>query len=355
MTENAQLAQTNEFGIELSKAKNIESAFDVTTTEKTAYLAQYNDILTQEITPELPEIANELRKKLVKIRTSIARIHKTEKEYYLASGKYIDALKSKLTEPIEQAETKLEEISNYYINLEKIAKEQRTIARLERVSKFKNDVQASQISELEDETFEMLLAGYEKAYNDAIEVENKRIEAERLQNEEKDRLDKEAKRIAKLDSERRNQAIPYYQFWSEFEKQINFGEQSEGDFNSFLDRIKNDKTENDSILEAQRIENDRLKKEKEKADKERADLQAEIDRKNKAESDRLAKEKSDKEAEEKARIEAEKAPTKEKLTAWIQEMSISAPFGESDNPLVVEIISKFKGFKAWSVKEVEKL
>lgn len=358
--------QVNEFGIELTKAKTIESAFDVINAEKQGLYDVYKNIITQEITPDLVKQARELRLKLVKIRTNIASIHKNEKAFYLASGKYIDALKNKLTEPVEIAEEKLSELENYYVNIEKQAKEQRTIARLERVSKYKNDVQASQISDLEDETFEILLDGYEKAYNDAVEAENKRIEAERLENEEKERKDKETKRIAQLDSDRRNQAIPYYQFWSEFEKQINFGEQSDADFNSFIERIKKAKAKNDSILESQRIENERLKKENEqkeeeakkakaKADKEKADLQAEIDKKNKAESDRLAKEKADKEAEEKALLEAQKAPTKEKLTAWINEFSISAPFGESDNTLVVDIIAKHKAFKAWAIKEIEKL
>ena len=328
--------QVNEFGIELVKAKTIESAFDVINAEKQGLYDVYKNIITQEITPDLVKQARELRLKLVKIRTNIASIHKNEKAFYLASGKYIDALKNKLTEPVEIAEEKLSELENYYINLEKQAKEQRTISRLERVSKFKNDVQASQIADLEDETFEMLLAGYEKAYNDVIEAENKRIEAEKLEAEriEKERLEKEAKDKA----EREAQAKENARLKAENDRIAELARKEKAELEA---KAKAEREEAEKKAEAQRLENARI--------------QAELEAKNKAESDRLAKEKADKEAEEKARLEAEKAPTKEKLTAWVNEFSISAPFGESDNTLVVDIIAKHKAFKAWAIKEIEKL
>lgn len=333
MSAEVATTQLNEFGIELTKAKTIESAFEVTTTEKTAYLSQYNEILTKEITPELVKEARELRLKLVKTRTNIASIHKAEKAFYLASGKYIDALKNKLTEPVEQAEEKLFELENYYINLEKLAKEQRTIARLERVSKFKNDVQASQISELEDETFEILLAGYEKAYNDAIEAENKRIEAERLEAKriEKERLEKEAKDKA----EREAQAKENARLKAENDRIAELARKEKQELEA---KAKADREEAEKKAEAQRKENERIQKE--------------LEAKNKAESDRLAKEKADKEAEEKARLEAEKAPLKNKMQTWVN--SFSLPETTVKNESVTEIKAKFEAYKAWALKEISK-
>jgi len=333
----------NEFGIELAKAKTIESAFDVTTTEKTAYLSQYNEILKAEITPELVEKANDLRKKLVKVRTSIASIHKAEKAFYLASGKYIDALKNKLTEPIEQAESKLDELSNHYINIEKLAKEQRTILRLERVSVFKTGVQAHQVADLEEETFEMVCAGYEKAHKEAIEAEIARLESEIIEAEkiEKERLEKEDK-----DKVEREEQIAE-----------NARLKAENDNIAELARLAKHKADKEKAeLEAKnKAEREEAEKKAESQRKETARIQSELEAKNKAESDRLAKEKADKEAKEKALLEAQKAPTKEKLTAWVNEFSISSPFGESDNTLVVDIISKHNAFKAWAIKEIEKL
>ena len=78
---------------------------------------------------------------------------------------------------------------------------------------------------------DFVYASYLKGLKDAFEAkieEERKAEAERVRIEE----------VKRLHEQRKNMAIPYYQFWSEFEKMINFGEQAQSDFDAFMDRIK---------------------------------------------------------------------------------------------------------------------
>ena len=93
------LVDPKEFSIEEAKAKTIESSFMPKIVEFNGYKKVYQTIIESEISKENCKQAVDLGRKLVKVRTGIAEIHKTEKAYYLAAGRYVDALKNKLTEP----------------------------------------------------------------------------------------------------------------------------------------------------------------------------------------------------------------------------------------------------------------
>ncbi len=61
-------------------------------------------------------------------------------------------------------------------------------------------------------------------------------------------------------------------------------------------------------------------------------------------------------ADEKAAAElAAKAPKKEKLTKWIGSHEMTAPVGLESDPVVLDILAKFAGFKKWAKSEIEKL
>ena len=99
-----------EFGLEESQAATVESAFMPKIVERDGLKPIYEQLLTQEITPALCLEAKVLRLKLVKVRTGIAEIHKTQKAFFLAAGRYVDAWKTKETLPVEQMEENLEAI-----------------------------------------------------------------------------------------------------------------------------------------------------------------------------------------------------------------------------------------------------
>jgi len=108
--------------------------------------------------------------------------------------------------------------------------------------------------------FGSYLLGLKKTYEERIEAEAK-AEAERQAELLKQQLHAERKSIA----------LPFYSFWNEHEKTLNFGELSAIEFNCIMERIKNAKANHDAQVEAQRAENERLKREAEEKQQRRAD------------------------------------------------------------------------------------
>lgn len=116
-TTQVSIIDPKEFGLDEQQAKTIEQDFSPVISEKNALSEIYEQVITKELTPELCSEARELRLKLVKVRTSTDKIHKSAKAFYLAGGRFVDAWKNKNVQSIELMESKLDEIENYYINL----------------------------------------------------------------------------------------------------------------------------------------------------------------------------------------------------------------------------------------------
>ena len=79
-----------DFGLDVEKVATVEKAFLPKIQERNAIAEIYNQLITSEITPELCKQAKDVRLQLVKIRTGISAIHKTEKAFYLAAGKFVE-------------------------------------------------------------------------------------------------------------------------------------------------------------------------------------------------------------------------------------------------------------------------
>ena len=114
-----QTVDPKEYGLDKDKARNIEKAFLPKIAERNGLVTIYEQILTAEITPELTDNAKSVRLKLVKVRTGIAEIHRTQKAFFRAAGLFVDAWKNKETLPVTQMEEKLFEIEDYYSKIER--------------------------------------------------------------------------------------------------------------------------------------------------------------------------------------------------------------------------------------------
>ena len=77
-----------EFGLDDVQVLTIEQAFAPKIAERDGLAAIYQQVITKELTPELCSEAKQIRLKLVKVRTGIAEIHKTQKAFFLAAGRY---------------------------------------------------------------------------------------------------------------------------------------------------------------------------------------------------------------------------------------------------------------------------
>ncbi len=144
---------------------------------------------------------------------------------------------------------------------------------------------------MDSNSFEALLNGAKKTFEDKIEAERK-AEEQRIENA----------RIVKLAQERYDQLLPYYNFWEPELKTYNLGSIPEFEFNNILASLKQEKVDYDEKQEQVRLENERLKREKEEADRILAEA-----RKRQMEERKLAEEKLRKEQQENKRLQEEAA------------------------------------------------
>jgi len=73
-----------EFGLQETEVQTIEQAFVPKIIERDNLKVIYEQLITGEITPELCAEAKSLRNRLVKVRTSIADIHKSQKAFFFS-------------------------------------------------------------------------------------------------------------------------------------------------------------------------------------------------------------------------------------------------------------------------------
>ena len=318
-----------EYGLKEDQVKPIEAAFMPKIIEREGLSIIYEKLITEELTPALCAQARELRLKLVKVRTGIADIHRTQKAYYLAAGRYVDAWKTKETAPVEQMEEKLEGIEKYLENIEKERKARLRAERVAELQKYEVDGSLIMLAEMTPEVWDNYFAGVKLQYQNRKDAERKAeedrlaaIEAERKRQEEI-RLENERLKAEREEMERKQAA--------EKRKQAAALAASE----------KKRKDAEAAMLEQAKKDRERIAAEraaKEKAEAELRAKQASEERQRKDAEERAM-------AEEKARIaeikKAKSAPDKEKLTKLVEAINaIELP--KLATPEAAEIIGNVK-------------
>ena len=368
------LVDPSKFGIQESSVKTLIGNLPEIKTERDELVKEFNSVVKLDIEDKsTSKIARELRLKIKDNRTKGLEVwHTKSKEFFLKGGQFIDAIKREESAINKEMEDKLSEIENYFEIKEKERKAKLNAERIEMLEPYNSFVPIGlNFGEISEDEFQKVLNGAKLQYNQMIEEEEK-AEKERIRLAE----------IERLNSIRRELAMPYYFFWSENEKQINFGEQSEDEFSVFLERIKKAKSDDDLQQEEIRKENERLAEEKrkaeEKAKKEREEVERQLEQQRKEQEEAIRKEREKQaeleaqlEAKRKAELEAEnkrikeeqekkkeaerlaKAPIKNQLNAWVNSFEI--PETNVDNDVSKLIKEKFNAFKDWSLTQVEKL
>lgn len=341
MEKQLALVDPKEYGLEEKTAVEMTSGLFVTRSEREVLKQSYNELLKVELTVESVPMFKELRLKIVKNRTQgIEAWHKKNKAFYLAGGRFVDAIRNKEVLENEQMESKLLEAETHF---ERIEAERLKALKNERIALLLTVCETPEMYPVEQmtiEAFNNLLEGLKLA-KERKEEESKRIEKERLEAEqkaekerlegiEKERLENERIRIENerlkkeseekenaLEIERKNQADILAKQKAEFERQQQIEKQKQID-----------------------LEN-KLKAEKEKEAKRLADLkQAEIDK-------------------QKAELELLKSSDKIRLKTWVESFSIA----EIDNSnLTLESIAvlndikiKFESYKTWATSIICKI
>jgi hypothetical protein len=298
-------------------------------------------VIQLEINAENLPTFKELRLKFVKIRTSIDKWHKANKAFYLAGGRFVDAIKNKEIAETEEIEAKLMEAEKFFENQEKQKAKVLNDLRISKISPWVENAEQMDFKEFSDEDFDDFVFGKKVKHEQRIEAERlaeeqritdakaeaDRLEAQRLENVklkaeadatakkiESERLERE--RLAKIESDR-----------IEFER----AEQAKAQ----------------AVKEAETTR--QLKEASDARAKVEAELQAVKDAELKAENSRIAKIESDK-------LEADKlakAPIKKQLGIWVENFDIPLP--KVANETTLDIARKFEAFKKWAKLEIEKL
>ena len=316
-----------EFKLEIAKASSIMSAFIEKVTERDILLANSIVVLSKEITPELSNEARDLRLKLVPIRTGIDKIHKVEKDFYLQAGKFVDAIKNKIQQPIIQREVQLKNIEEHFDRIEKERLEALQIERADLLRPYSDKADELDLVSMDQEVFEAFISVRKLTF----EVEQKRIADEEKQY-------KATVLKQKLEIERKIEIGVYSPFIENYSTII-LSDLTEKEFKALL-------TSGKKSFEADQ-------KEKEKITKENEKLKKELEKKN--EQERKIKEKEEaaaRAAEEKALKEITLSPKKQ-LQNWVN--AFQAPETGIQHSTKDEILKKFEGFKAWALGEVSKV
>jgi hypothetical protein len=301
------------FGLEATEAIEMVKGLSNTIAEREVLKNAYVDVIELPITTETLSVFKELRLKIVKNRTQgIEKWHTTNKAFYLAGGRFVDAVKNKESLVNTQMESKLLEAEKFFENQEKEKARLLNLDRIEKIRPYVEDADNMNFSEFDDQGFDDLILGKKTRF----ENEKKERESEALRIE--------TNRLAEIE---RQNAI-------EAENA----------------KLKAEAEEKEKALEKERAEAEAIRKaEADKQAKIQSEKDAEIAKLKVIENERLAKMESDKKEAEKLA----KAPIKNQIEQWINNFEIPLPI--VSNELTLEITQKFEAFKKWSLTQVNNL
>ena len=190
------------FGIEPIKAQEMVKGLSVTIAERQVLKDAYIDVIQLEVNAENLPTFKEFRLKFVKIRTSIDKWHKSNKAFYLAGGRFVDAIKNKEIAETEEIEAKLMEAEKFFENQQKQKAKELNNLRISKISPYVENADQMDFKEFSDEDFEDFVFG--KKVKQEQRIADEKAEAERVESERIEREKEiEAQRIenAKLKAE----------------------------------------------------------------------------------------------------------------------------------------------------------
>jgi hypothetical protein len=265
-----------EYGLEEKNVTSIVEAFQPKIAEREGLAEVYKTLITQEISEDLCVEAKALRLKLVKVRTGIAAVHTTQKAYFLASGKYVDAWKNKETLPVTQMEEKLSEIEKHFENLEKERIQKLSDERYELCKPYVEDESLiiPDLGTMPVALWDNYIIGLKSSY-EAKKAEDKRLEDERIAKEkaeaeererirkENEQLKKEAEereRIAKIEAEKREKAEKERQAKEDAERK-NREEKERKEKETYEAKLKAEREEKERIEREERLKREKVEAE----------------------------------------------------------------------------------------------
>ena len=216
-----EIIKAEDYGLQIEKANELTVGLKVVKAERELLIKEFEEVSKLELIEENLSKFKALRLKIVKNRTQgINKWHKTNKEFFLTGGKFVDAIKNKENAINEQMEEKLMNAEKHFENLEKerIAKLQ--AERVVLLSEFVEDANERDLASMENDVWESYLATKKQAHLNKIQseldAEKERQAKLKAEAEEQERIRKEnaklkaeaeeRERLAKIEAEKRAKA-----------------------------------------------------------------------------------------------------------------------------------------------------
>jgi hypothetical protein len=199
-TQNIISINPNEFGIEQKQSDELIGNLPQIKNERDLLEKQFNDVIQMDLNdPSTSKIARELRLKIRDNRTKGIMVwHKTNKNFFLRGGQFIDAIKNVEIAVNERMENDLEQIENHFEIMERERINKLREKRFNEIERFREFVPMSiDLGSISDDEFEKLLNGAKLQFENAeIQRETERIEREQREQQlneqrERDRLERE--------------------------------------------------------------------------------------------------------------------------------------------------------------------
>ena len=369
---NELTVKSEDFGITEKDAQELTKGLDTIKNERQLLVEEFNEVSTLEVTEENIKTFRVLRLKIRDNRTKgLNQWHKTNKEYFLAGGRFIDAIKNKEILVNEQMESKLMEAEKHFENLEKerIATLQKK--RAEQIQEYLPDAFDVTLTDMEEDVWEAFFETKKRNHLEAIEQEKKaeaerqaQIKAEeeererqRLENERLKAEIEEKERIAaekdKITEKRTLELQRYIVFIRDYNKLINL---PEDDYQKeFIDIKKGAEDhwefERTEQIKKQKAESDRIDKEKAEREAYELKLKQEREQREKAESEAKAKQEA-LEAELQAKKDAEAKYESERIAKEQEELKKGDSEKVKDLIADIESLKTKYDFESEAVKEM---
>jgi len=322
------------------KQKEVETVLNQIFSGTADWERQVDAIEVKDINDVMSiRLADTARKNAKNARLSAEKVFDAKREEVqsrMMNDKIEDSLwlKSKqiMQLKFKHIEEKAEYKAKFAERFEAEQKELRTQIRIEKVAKFKPELNRFEFENMSNEMFDIFISGLEKEHNDKIEAANK-TEAERIA---KEKAEKEEQERIRIENEKLKKEAEAKQ--KELEKERAKVE---------VER----KAAEEKARKEKELADARLKTEQEAKAKLEAELKAKVEAERKAKELKEAEEKAAKIAADKAA----KAPKKQKLNLWVNSFTIVSPVGLESDKTTLDIIEKFNSFKKWAAKQIENI
>ena len=293
MTNEIVKINASDYGIEETKAAEIEAMFLPMLSKMKELEKEFNNILKLPIEPETCKMAKDLRLAYVKTRTGTDEIHQKLKAFYLSGGRFVDAFKNTQAFASGEKESILKQIENHYEILEAEKKARLKEERTAKILPYMAEVNTFLLGEMTEEVWLWFFAGAKLEYETRVAAEKKaeenRIakekadaearELQRLENirliaemKEKEREMEEKERLAEIERKKQAAALAYQKAKADKERA------------ELLAKAEKEKEERERIV--RQMEEQSAKIEKARKDTE---LQKQAEQKAKAQSEKKAK------------------------------------------------------------------